>query len=85
MKSMMTNPMRDPAQSNQADESDSALSALLDGELGDQAARPILKRLSRDGAELSQFPGVLRHRRRVARSGPRHAGPDQPRHGRPGR
>ncbi len=55
MKSMMTNPMRDPAQSNQADESESALSALLDGELGDQAARPILKRLSRDGAELSQF------------------------------
>jgi sigma-E factor negative regulatory protein RseA len=55
MKSMMTNPMRDPAQSNQADERASALSALLDGELDDQAARPILQRLSRDGAERGQF------------------------------
>jgi negative regulator of sigma E activity len=53
MKPMMTNSMRDPAQHPQVDES--ALSAMLDGELGDQAALPILKRMSQGGAERGRF------------------------------
>jgi hypothetical protein len=50
---MTTNSVRDPARQNQMDES--ALSAMLDGELGDEATLAILKRVSQGGAERHRF------------------------------
>lgn len=50
---MMKNAMNTPERQFQAE--DDTLSALLDGELGDETARIVLKRLSPDGVERDRF------------------------------
>ncbi len=50
----MKTTMNNPAQ-HTSNEEDASLSALLDGELGDETARSLLKRLSRDDPERDRF------------------------------